>query len=175
MDATQPVAEKTLHLRAGQSLKIIQRENFRFDVTQFNPFKLGDEEKVYQSDAVKLSKEYYLKLANYVDYLFIQHASSVTDEKIVQLGKKLYDELGDKDGKRFDAIPSCIYDSGPEIARETIKEVMKNLIYLWVVHHGETFSIISVGNAYFFCPTFMRKPLSALKGQKNVMTSSEKK
>lgn len=52
---------------------------------------------------------------------------------------------------------------------------MKNLIYLWVVHHGETFSIISVGCAYYFVPTFIRKPMSSLSEYNAPMSDGQKK
>ena len=39
---------------------------------------------------------------------------------------------------------------------------MTNLAYLWVVHHGETFSFSSVSNNFYFVPSTMRKPLSEL-------------
>ena len=39
---------------------------------------------------------------------------------------------------------------------------MTNLAYLWCVHHGQTFSNVSVLNNFYIAPTTMRKPLSAL-------------
>lgn len=33
-------------------------------------------------------------------------------------------------------------------------------MYLWIVHHGETFSMISTNNIYYLAPTFVCKPLS---------------
>lgn len=58
---------------------------------------------------------------------------------------------------KFDGIPESIcHDKTPE----SIKKILKNLAYLWLIHHGETFSIISIVNMYYFCPTFIRKPLS---------------
>ena len=116
---------------------------------------MGNEKEVFQSDAVKLSKEYHRKLGCYVDYLFKKHANCFEGDKAAELGAFIYKELGSGE---YDAIPRSIAQK--ETAREDLKKLMKNLIYLWVVHHGETFSIISVGNAYYFVPTFMRRPLS---------------
>ena len=87
--------------------------------------------------------------------MFKRHAGSLTPEKSAKLGSILYRELGNGS---YDGIPKSISD--PATAQEQIKKIMKNLIYLWVIHHGETFSIISVGNCYYFVPTFLRKPLS---------------
>lgn len=39
---------------------------------------------------------------------------------------------------------------------------MTNLAYLWVVKHGETFSLVSVSNNFYLVPPMMRKPLSEL-------------
>lgn len=38
---------------------------------------------------------------------------------------------------------------------------MTNLVYIWCVFHGQTFSNVSVFNNFYFAPTTMRKPLSA--------------
>ena len=39
---------------------------------------------------------------------------------------------------------------------------MTNLAYLWVVHHGQTFSHVSVANSFYNAPPQVRKPLSSL-------------
>ena len=39
---------------------------------------------------------------------------------------------------------------------------MTNLAYIWVVHHGETFSFTSVSNNFYQIPSAVRKPLSEL-------------
>ena len=49
---------------------------------------------------------------------------------------------------------------------------MTNLAYLWVVHHGETFSFTSVSNNFYVTPSTVRKPLSALPS--HVMNDDEK-
>ena len=60
---------------------------------------------------------------------------------------------------KFDGIPDSISkDETPE----SLKKIMTNLAYLWVVHHGETFSFTSVSNNFYAIPGTVRKPLSAL-------------
>lgn len=112
-----------------------------------------------------MSKMYYDKLASYIDYLFKKYEHILTGEKGAELGAFIYRELG---SGAFDGVPKSI--ANKDTASEDLKLLMKNLIYLWVVHHGETFSIISVGNAYYFVPTFMRKPLSQVYNRTTPLT-----
>ena len=74
------------------------------------------------------------------------------------MGKFIYDQLV-KDGKKMDALPESICkDSSPN----SLKKLMTNLIFLWVVHHGQTFSMVSMNNIFYMVPTFAARPLSAL-------------
>ena len=76
--------------------------------------------------------------------------------------------MRDKKGK-FDGLPDSIAeDESPD----SLKKIMTNLAYLWVVHHGETFSFSSVSNNFYFVPSAMRKPLSDLPSHE--MTDDEK-
>ena len=43
VDADDPVAEKTIHLRAGQSLEILQHYNKKFNILDFCPQVMGKE------------------------------------------------------------------------------------------------------------------------------------
>ena len=49
---------------------------------------------------------------------------------------------------------------------------MTNLAYLWMVHHGQTFSLVSVANSFYFVPPMLRKPLSDLTNKQ--LTEEEK-
>ena len=74
------------------------------------------------------------------------------------MGEFLLSQMIDEKGK-FDGLPdSIIADETPE----SLKKIMKNLAYLWVVHHGETFSFTSVANNFYLVPCSVRKPLSEL-------------
>lgn len=76
--------------------------------------------------------------------------------KCQKIGQQIYDEVH---GGEFNALSDEICrDETPE----TLKKLMLNLAYNWCVHHGETFSLISVGCNYFLVPSLMRKPLSHL-------------
>ena len=50
---------------------------------------------------------------------------------------------------------------------------MTNLAYLWVVHHGETFSFTSIACNFYLVPSSMRKPLSDLPSHQ--LSEEEKK
>lgn len=173
VDKDDPVAEKTIHLRAVQSLPLINKYNREFKIHEFNPYVMGDSKTCYQSDAVKLSKKYYDNLSVFVDYLFAKHEKTgeLDEETYLQFGKIVFSELG---SGQFDAVTKDLVSEDYRKVKAALGLIMKNLIYLWVVHHGETFSIISVGSAYYFVPTFMRKPLSALSEYKEPMTDAQK-
>ena len=49
---------------------------------------------------------------------------------------------------------------------------MTNLAYLWVVHHAETFSLISVASPFYYVPPCIRKPLQNFP--KNPLSNKEK-
>ena len=83
VDKDDPIAEKTIHLRAVQSLPLINKYNREFNLLEFDPRIMGDSDKVYQSDAVKLSKQYHEKLGKYVDYLFLKYEDRLAGEKAV--------------------------------------------------------------------------------------------
>lgn len=147
-----------MHLRAVQSLALINKYNREFKIHEFSPEIMGAEDTCYQSDAVKLSKEYYKNLRVYIDYIFEKH--KLSDEMFFELGRIVYQELG---AGKYDKVTPDLISKDLEKVKTAIKTIMKNLVYLWVVHHGETFSIVSVGSAYYFVPSFMRKPLSAFQ------------
>ena len=48
------------------------------------------------------------------------------------MGTFLFRELGNKDS-RFDGIPESIMKDG---SPDSLKKIMTNLAYLWIVHHG---------------------------------------
>lgn len=55
---------------------------------------------------------------------------------------------------------------------ESVKKLMTNLLFIWCVTHGGTFSYLSVLNNFYFSPPNMRKPLSALPN--TPLTNAEK-
>lgn len=61
-------------------------------------------------------------------------------------------------------------DDGPE----SLIKIMTNLAYLWIVHHGETFSLISVSSNFYLVPPMMRRPLSDTSSIKRELTNLEK-
>ena len=63
------------------------------------------------------------------------------------------------DKGKFDSLPDAIAE---DETSDSLKKIMTNLAYLWIVHHGETFSFTSVTNNFYFVPSTMRKPLSEL-------------
>lgn len=101
-----------------------------------------------------MSKAYYKKLETYIDYLFEKYESSWKGST-EKMGQFLLDQLKDKEGK-FDGLPNEIAKDPTE---SSLKILMTNLAYLWVVYHGETFSLLSVANAFYFVPPCIRKPL----------------
>jgi hypothetical protein len=70
VDPEDPIAEKTMHLRAVQQLALISEYNKEFKIQEFSPLIMGDENECYQSDSVKLSRAYYENIRVYIDYLF---------------------------------------------------------------------------------------------------------
>ena len=131
-------------------------QNSKFNIMQFNPEYLA--QNSYESDAVKISKLYYYKLKKYIDYLCWAHADAFSG-KTVEYGKFLYNQLGNEKD-RFDGIPISICE---DYTMNSFKTIMTNLAYLWVVHHGQTFSLVSVANSFYFVPPMMRRPLSSLR------------
>ena len=95
---------------------------------------------------------YYSKIETYIDYLFEKHPSWAwrTDE----VGAFIYKELGN--GIMCGIPEDICFDKTPK----TLKKLMTNLVYLWVVHHSETFSMISTNNLYYMAPTFVSKSLA---------------
>lgn len=51
---------------------------------------------------------------------------------------------------------------------------MTNLAYLWVLHHGETFSLVSVCCNFYFVSPMMRKSLESLNKYQEEMTNIQK-
>ena len=43
-----------------------------------------------------------------------------------------------------------------------MKQLLNNLAFLWCCLHGQTFSMVSATANFYFYPSCMRKPLSAL-------------
>lgn len=74
------------------------------------------------------------------------------------MGKFILDQVKDKKGK-MDALP---FEISEDKSPKSMKKLMTNLAYLWIVHHGETFSLVSVANSFYFVPPMLRKPLSSL-------------
>lgn len=80
---------------------------------------------------MKLSKEYYRNLEVYIDYLFKKH--QLSDASFFELGRIVYNELGER---KFDAVTPDLVSKDCEKVKAAVKIIMKNLIYLWVIHHG---------------------------------------
>ena len=165
VDYKSPIAERTIYLRAEQSVPLIQQENAKFNILDFSPDMFASD--CYESESVHFSKKYYEKISFFVEYLFEKNKSS-WEGRTEELGTFIYNQLISGSSK-LDGLPKEICtDKTPN----TLKKLLKNLAYLWIVHHGETFSIISVVNMYYFCPTFLRKPLSEFPNK--VMSDADK-
>ena len=84
------------------------------------------------------------------------------------MGQFLLKQLSDKKGN-FDGLPNEI---GKDPTESSLKKIMTNLAYLWVVHHAETFSLISVASPFYYVPPCIRKPLQNFP--KNPLSNKEK-
>ena len=122
---------------------------------EFDPEHLGKDS--YESEAVTMSKAHYDKLRLYIEYLFEKYEETWTG-KTREMGEFIISQLRDEEGK-FDAIPESVaLDDTPE----SLKRIMTNLAYIWVVHHAETFAFTSVCCNFYQIPSTVRKPLSEL-------------
>lgn len=72
------------------------------------------------------------------------------------MGRVLFEELGNGS---FDGIPKSICE---DETPDSLKKIMTNLAYLWVVDHSQTFAVTSVANNFYFVPSAVMKPLSDL-------------
>ena len=70
-------------------------------------------------------------------------------------GQFIYEQVG-----AYGVLPEHIKT---DCTLEDVKKIVCNLIYLWVVHHGQTFSNTSVLNNWYVAPSVVRKPLSWLE------------
>ena len=132
---------------------------------EFDPEHLAKDS--YESDAVIMSKAYYKKLKIYIDYLFEKYEHTWAG-KTREIAEFLLRECRDERGK-FDGLPNSIdQDETPE----SLKKIMTNLAFIWVVRHGETFSLVSVACGFYFVPPMVRKRLSELP--ENEMNDEEK-
>ena len=139
-----------------QAAKTIIETNNRFNILEFDPEHLGLNS--FESDAVKMSRAYHRKIKTYVNYLLYRHRGD-WENKIERIYAFLFEQLGTK-SERFDGFPESVL---ADQTWESLSTIMTNLAYLWVVHHGETFSLVSVASNFYLVPPMMRKPLSALK------------
>ena len=126
IDADEPGLEKVMYLRGPQSVKFMSDNNARLNMLEFCPEVLG--KNSYESDCIKIERQYYNRLENYIDYLF-KHNENSWKGQTERMGKFIYDQLV-KDGIRMDALPeSFCKDSSPN----SLKKLMTNLLFLWVV------------------------------------------
>ena len=68
---------------------------------------------------------------------------------------------------KMDALPLSIHE---DETPNTLRKIMTNLAYLWVVVHAQTFSLVSVACPFYYVPSVMRKPLSDLWKLKKPLT-----
>ena len=131
----------------------------------FDPEHLGEDS--FEGDSLKISKAYYKKVETYIDYLFEKHKASWAG-KTERIGTLLFNQLQDSRGK-FDSLPV-------EVTQDedcsSLKKIMTNLAFSWIVFHGQTFSLVSVSSNFYFVPSMMSKPLSALESRE--ITSEDK-